>query len=294
MSAAVPRSFSSRPRPSPGGSRRGPELAEVLRELVDRVGRDRRRDGRSWNWSPPAALRISGSEPGEERRAQADQQEERGDDRQAQRPPRSRSSLRSSDPDRPSASTLAADEAAPSSSSARPTSSRKTSSRVGRTRSKEASRTPAATTSGRSRRRRGRVGDRHEIRSRRRPRVDVRRPTASPAGVPPAPRPPRPGPARARADRPAGRSGRAGRRAAPRSRAGRGRGSRPGRRSARRPTRTWVEKMTVASPRSSAISSRRSRRPSGSSELTGSSRISDAGRAMSAWAIPSRWRIPPE
>ena len=58
--------------------------------------------------------------------------------------------------------------------------------------------------------------------------------------------------------------------------------------------RTWVEKMTVALPRRSAMRLSRSRRPSGSSELTGSSRSSSRGRATSAWAIPSRWRMPPE
>ena len=58
--------------------------------------------------------------------------------------------------------------------------------------------------------------------------------------------------------------------------------------------RTWVEMTTVVSPRSPAISSRTSRRPSGSSELTGSSRNTIAGRWSSAWAIPSRCRIPPE
>ena len=41
--------------------------------------------------------------------------------------------------------------------------------------------------------------------------------------------------------------------------------------------RTWVEKMIVARSRSSAMSASRSRRPSGSSELTGSSRIEEAG-----------------
>ncbi len=57
---------------------------------------------------------------------------------------------------------------------------------------------------------------------------------------------------------------------------------------------TWVEKMTVAVSRSSAMSARTSRRPSGSSELTGSSRTRSRGRSTSACAIPSRWRIPPE
>ena len=154
--------------------------------------------------------------------------------------------------------------------------------------------TPAATTAGRSSRRgRGRIGDGHRQEAvldgdARHPLGAARRRRGQ------APRPPPPARARAPAGRPAARTGPAARRAAPRPRAARGRGCRPGRRSARRRRGRGSRRATVASPRSAAISARRSRRPSGSSELTGSSRMRTGGRWTSAWAIPSRWRMPPE
>ena len=107
-------------------------------------------------------------------------------------------------------------------------------------------------------------------------------------------RPPRPGRAPGRAGRAAGRTAPAA------SSSGPSVTSRPWSRIPTRSqirstsARTWVEKMIVARSRRSAMSASRSRRPSGSSELTGSSRTSRLGSATSAWAIPSRWRIPPE
>ena len=93
----------------------------------------------------------------------------------------------------------------------------------------------------------------------------------------------------------AARTGRGARRAGPRRRAGRGRGSRPGRRSARRRRGRGSRTAPWSSPRSAAMRSSTSRRPSGSRALTGSSRI-DHGRAdgRARPAIPSRWRMPPE
>ncbi len=58
--------------------------------------------------------------------------------------------------------------------------------------------------------------------------------------------------------------------------------------------RMWVETTTVALPRSRAITSSTSRRPSGSRELTGSSSSSTLGRCTIACAIPGRCCMPPE
>ena len=114
-----------------------------------------------------------------------------------------------------------------------PVSWRKTSSSVGRTRSTPATATPAATIAGRSSRA-ARAGSLTVTRtapwSTATSVAQARRPEGRRRDV----RPPRPGPAPGRPGRSAGRSGRGARRAGPRPRAGRDRGSRSGRRPARR------------------------------------------------------------
>ena len=135
--AAVPRSFSVATEPIARTiAAKRAELAEVLLELVDRVGRGRCRDG-IVSWSPRAALMISGRY----RAVSGDRipiaREQDHDDRQPARPPRLEELL---------ARGASRSPVTPARLRRPPVSWRKTSSSVGRTRS-HARRTasPAAT-----------------------------------------------------------------------------------------------------------------------------------------------------
>ena len=116
------------------------ELGEVLPRLIGRVGRDGGRERDRWQLVAGRRLDDLGQELGEQRRREPDEQEETGDDRQPQRPPRLEQLLAEQDRD--------AGHAAASVPGSRPTSRRKTSSSEGRARSNAARRTPAVTTSG--------------------------------------------------------------------------------------------------------------------------------------------------
>ena len=130
--------------------RERPELGEVLPELVDRVGRGRRRDHEVPELVAAGRLEDLGQVLGEERRAQPDEQEQSADDGGAVCPPRLEQLLAQEDPE-------------PGHQAARPTSRRNTSSSDGRTRSNAARRTPCRTTSGSSSAdARSGVGHRHD------------------------------------------------------------------------------------------------------------------------------------
>src|SRR5262249_45415722 len=117
------------------------ELREVLPELVSGVGGNGRRDVDGAELGAAGRLDDLGQELREQWRRQPDQQEQPGDDREPERPPRFEQLLAEQD-------AAPAHAAAPSPVS-RPTRRRNTSSSVGRTRSNAARRTPAATTNGR-------------------------------------------------------------------------------------------------------------------------------------------------
>ena len=190
-----------------------------------------------------AARRLEdlGQEFRQQRRGQADEQEQPADDRQAVGPPQFEQLLAQQDaePVHAAAPSSASPSPRPRAGGTRPRGS------VGRVRRRSAE-ARGGDERQQARGGGGLVGHRHDDRS----SAPVRRRRARPracaqVATSPATAAAWPGPGRSGTA--AARSGPAGRRGAPRSPAGRGRGSRPGRRSRSMSARTWVEKMTVAS-----------------------------------------------
>ena len=202
--------------------RERPELGEVLPELVDRIGHDRRRDRR---WSGAGRRRRLDDlrqELREERRGEPDEQEQAADDRQPVRPPGLEQLLAEEDREAASSRGPRADEPQEHVLERRPLALEGGEADAARRRR------PAA-----ARPRRRRIGDRHDEAGRRPPRPGRPRPRPRRrVGEPPT----RVGLARLGLE-PIERQGvpveQLVERALGRP-AGRGRGSRPGRRPARR------------------------------------------------------------